>query len=230
MTIVAYIFLAKDKGHRLSIADQQQQLEDFAGSQGLGSVDEVFIEQSGPLSTPFSLRPQGQRICDGVQPGDCVLAVKTEWVVGTATAAAQLFSFFAEKDISLRCVDFGGEMVQAEERRLVIWTGWSEMVRKIVEALAVCERDALGEDDDLEPGAAKEYAGGPVPFGYLVNQRGRLVVDEDQQKIIETMFILREEKRSFRWISAHLETEYNLNITAEGVRKLLLREQKRSRE
>jgi DNA invertase Pin-like site-specific DNA recombinase len=90
--------------------------------------------------------------------------------------------------------------------------------------LSVCESSSHGEAIR----AAKEnlkkqgkYGGGPVPFGWEVNKEKFLVENDAQQKIIQAMLSMREERWSYRDIAKKLKSEFDIQLSHAGVRRIL---------
>ena len=63
--------------------------------------------------------------------------------------------------------------------------------------------------------------GGPVPFGWEVNEERILVQNEAQQKIIQAISKMREDRWSFRDISKKLNAEFNIQLSHARVRRIL---------
>lgn len=176
---------------------------------------------------------EGGKIMAGVQRGDRVICLKSEWILAAPRAAAGLLARLREEGVSLYCVDLQEDLACDRERKLVVSTGAARLVQKLLDSLCACEKQSedrpeapprvlLPEKEEEPPG--KRFAGGPVPFGWRVDDAGWLEVDEDQQTIIRAMERMRAERVSYRAMTRRVLKEYGLKLSSEGIRKILKRQ------
>ena len=223
MHVFGYVFLAQDKEYLVPAAEQEDSLTAYARSIGL-SITDIFAEEQTPLQQPFHERPQGGVLLRKCAVGDAVLTMKAAWVLGSAVEGERLLRMLSKDRVALHCVDLGANISVPEKRRLAITEGCSDLVRKLLAALAVCEGSRHGQAIRMAKKHRKQqgkYLGGPVPFGWEVNGEGFLVPNEDQQKIIDEIVTMRMERWSYREISGKLRDEFDIRLSHEGVRKIL---------
>ena len=230
MTVVGYIFLDVNRDNLIPLAVQQQMLEEYAGEAGL-RVDELLVEQSYSLETPFMERDEGKRLLENVQAGDMVFTTRAKWVLGTAQEALLLIGILKERKVSLFCVDLDGDIVQEAERKLVVSQGIASLVQKVCEALSVkMERGrhaaAIRESKARQKKAGK-YLGGPIPFGFQVDEGGRLQQNTEQQIIIDKMLSMKGDRWSYRDIARKMQEDHGLKFSHEGIRRILLKKKKK---
>ncbi len=229
MAVYGYIFLAQEKEQLVSTEEQQFSLQEYAKSRNL-SVDEIILEQNVSLKKPFRERKQGKELSGGMRPGDTLIVLRSEWILGSAGEASRLVRMLRENHVSLYCVDLGTNITLDEKRKLAVYEGGAGLVQKLLNALAVCESskhgDAIRATKRIQKKAGK-YLGGPVPFGWEVNDEGFLSPDPTQQNIIHTIVAMREDRWSYRDISRKLREEYGVKLSHEGVRRVLNSNQKR---
>lgn len=224
MGVFGYIFLAGDKEYLVSSAAQQKALLEYAQSIGI-QISEMYFEEESPLQQPFLERPKGGALHQQCRPGDAIITMKAEWILGCSAAEAErLLQQLGIDQIALHCVDLGGNISVPEKRRLAVTEGSAQLVKKLLTALSVCENSRRGQDMKTAKSHRKQqgkYLGGPVPFGWEVNSAGFLVKNEVQQGIIAKIEAMRTERWSYREISGKLQEEFNIHLSHEGVRKIL---------
>lgn len=229
MKVFGYIFLAQNEAYLIPAAEQQRALLEYAQSLGL-TLTEVYVEKTSPLQRPFHERLEGGALMRRCDPGDMIITLKTELILGSAVDGDRLLRLLGERQIALHCVDLGANISVPERRRLMVSEGSAELVKKLLAALAICEHSGDNQAAGMAEKHRKpqgEYRGGPVPFGWEVNTEGFLVENEEQQYIIGEIETMRSERWSYRKISRRLRDEYNIRLSHEGVRKILVVNSKR---
>ena len=220
MTALGYIFL--DREAQVAVAEQQRAIQAYAQSLGL-RVEDFFIEQRVSLKVPFRERKEAGRLLAGVQSGDSLITMKSEWVLASAKEGVGLIHLLRKRSVSLYCIDLDGNISLATERKLVVSEGGSSLILAVLTALAVCDPSKHGESIKAIKRHRKregKYLGGPVPFGWQVEGE-YLVQDLKQQKIIKEIKILRSDRWSYRDISRKLRERHALQISHEGIRRIL---------
>ncbi|MCB2218350.1 recombinase family protein [Desulfofustis glycolicus] len=223
MTVYGYLFLAADREHRVPVADQSSGLAAFAASLGL-EVTEICVEEGDSLKKPFRDRPQGGMLFEHLQPGDVVVVLRSEWVLASAGSAVRLLAELRKRRVSLYCADLNENLTLPVERRLVVSEGNQELVRGLLEALAACESSSHGEAIKAAKRRSRRqgrYIGGPVPFGWQVDDKGFLRQRADQQRVIEAIKEMRGAGHSFREIAGRLGDEEGISLSHEGIRRIL---------
>ena len=229
MTVYGYLFLAADRDHLVPVADQSSAIAAFATSIGL-EVTEICVEEGGSLKKPFRDRLQGGVLLGRLQPGDVVIVLRSEWVLASASSAVRLLDDLRKRRIALFCVDLRENITLSTERRLVVSEGNRELVRALLAALAACESSSHGDAIRAAKRKSKRqgrYIGGPVPFGWRVDDKGFLRQHPDQQRVIEAIREMRGAGHSFREIAGRLGDEQGISLSHEGVRRILSGDQAR---
>lgn len=223
MTVFGYIFLALGNEHLVEEAEQKSALSEYAGTIGL-AIDEMRVEQGAGLKRPFKDRPEGRRLVEDCIAGDALVVMKAAWILSSAGEGVTLLRTLRKNDIALYCMDLGGNITVDEKRKLVVSEGVAGIVGKLLSALAVCENCGHGEAiRETKRNLKKQgrYIGGPVPFGWEVNNDKMLVENVAQQQIIQAISAMREDRWSYRDISRKLKNEYDIQLSHAGVRRVL---------
>lgn len=223
MSVYGYIFFPLEKEHRVVKEEQQQALLDYCRTNGL-EITEMVEDEGSSLKHSFRERPGGMKILDCCVAGDTVMTMKTEWVLGSAAGGYRLLQSLKKRGVALHCLDLGVNISVDEKRKLVVSKGYAEVVQKLLSALAVCEKSSHGEAIRATKRNLKKqgkYLGGPVPFGWEVNEDRVLVENEAQQKIIQEIIRMREDRWSYRDIAGKLKQEFDVELSHAGVRRVL---------
>jgi DNA invertase Pin-like site-specific DNA recombinase len=232
MSVFGYIFSALDKEQQVTVEEQQDALNDYARSIGL-PIEDIFIEDGATLKKPFKERTAGGRLMGRCIAGDAIITMKAAWILSSAGDGVSLLQALRKKNIAMHCVDLGDNISVDEKRKLVVYEGCAGIVQKLLSALAVCESSSHGEAIRATKRTLKKkgkYIGGPVPFGWEVNDKRVLVHNKEQQKIITTIAAWREDRWSYRDISRKLKDEYNVQLSHAGVRRILDNDRNKKQE
>ena len=212
-----------DRESQVPVAEQQRAIKAYAKSLDL-EVEEFFVEQGGVLKTPFRERKEAARLLAGVQSGDTLIAMKSEWVLGSAKEGVRLILSLRKASVSLFCIDLKENISLVQERRLVVSEGGSSLVLAVLTALAACETSKHGESIKATKRHQKregKYLGGPVPFGWQVEGQ-YLIQDLKQQQVIREIISLRSDRWSYRDIVRKLQERHALQVSHEGIRRILM--------
>lgn len=161
---------------------------------------------------------------ENLKPGDSIIVAEAKHILGSAAEGVRLLRILQKNKIALHCVDLGLNISLREKRRLVVSEGSAELVEKLLTALAVCESSKHGDAIKAAKRSRKKqgkYLGGPVPFGWQVNEQGVLVHNEEQQRIIDHIEAMRADRWSYRDISRKLREERGIRLSHEGVRRIV---------
>ena len=167
---------------------------------------------------------------NGLEPGDVVIVMRAEWVLASAGEGGRLLASLRKRAVSLFCVDLGENISMPAERKLVVSEGSSAMIQKLLRALEVCEKSRYGEAIKAVKRARKKegkYLGGPVPFGWQINDEGCFEPYEAQQEVIAEIRKLRADRWSYRDISVKLKEKRNLKLSHEGIRRIIANDTRR---
>lgn len=229
MAIYGYIFIG---GQQESPGEDVQRgaINAYAGSTLQGEITDFFIEEGASLKGPLRERRAGRKLLERCGPGDSIVTMKVEYILGSASEASKLVRRSRKQGIAIHCVDIGGNISLDEKRRLAVFEGNAAVIDILLKALALCESSRHGDAIRAAKKNRKKegkYLGGPVPFGWQVNRQGILVEFPEQQKIIRRIRKLREQRWSYRDISKSLKSDYDVQLSHEGVRRILLADEKK---
>jgi DNA invertase Pin-like site-specific DNA recombinase len=222
MTTFGYIFLAMGRDSQVAAGDQQKAIEEYGKSSGL-EVEDYVIEQGCSLKSPFRERKEGSKLLKWVQPGDTIIALRSEWIFGSAKEGVRLIRMLKKQSVSLYCIDLQENISLERERKLVVSQGASSLIQSVLQALSVCDSSKHGESIKATKRHQKregKYLGGPVPFGWRVEGE-YLVQDLRQQQIIRDIIKLRADRWSYRDIVGKLQQKHNIKLSHEGIRRIL---------
>ncbi len=223
MSVLGYIFPDQSVASPIPIGEQQRSIRGFGLELG-ENVDNFLIEEGSSLKRPFRQRKEGKRVLNTVQPGDVIITMKAEWVLGSAKEGLWLVKTLHNKAVSLYCVDLQENISLPIQRKLVVSEGSAVLIKKLLHALSVCESSKHGESIRAAKRQMKKegkYLGGPIPFGWKVDN-GYLERDRAKQEIIEEILRLRGDRWSYRDIVGKLKEKFGVKLSHEGVRRIMI--------
>lgn len=225
MTTIGYIFLDANRDELIPLEKQRQVLQTYASELKL-SFDEILVEQSYSPAIPLMERKEGLRMVHNTQRLDTIIVMKASWVLGTPQFALSFLERLKEKEISLYCIDLEGNISMPTQTKLIRSQGISVLTLKLCEALSLGGTGNHGAA--IRAGKARQkmegkYLGGPVPFGWLVGEDGKLQQDSRQQNLILEMIRLKADRWSYRDIAKKMQEEQGLKLSHEGIRRILLK-------
>jgi len=229
MSVFGYIFLTVEKEHLVDEEAQRKALYSYVQSFG-GQLEELFVEEGTALKRPLKERREGGRMLDRCMTGDLVVTMNSAWILGSAVEGGKLLAMLRDKNVALYCLDIGENISIKDKRKLVVYEGCAPVVAKLLAALSLCESSGHGEAIRASKRNLKKqgkYIGGPVPFGWQVNQDKVLEENEEQQKIIQAIIAMREDRWSYRDISDKLKVEYEVQLSHAGIRRILNNDRKK---
>jgi putative DNA-invertase from lambdoid prophage Rac len=203
--------LQSDDG--LSLDAQERQLKGYAMMHNL-ELDKIFVERAVSGWKPLFDRAEGARLSAVLVKGDTVLCPKLDRMFRSARDALVVSDELKKRGVKLHLLDLGGD---------VTGNGVSKVFFTIVAAFAEFERDRIAErisDVKSHERSKGRFLGGSRPFGYAVADDGALLPDADEQKLIVSVFRLRDEGKSLRAISNNVSTE-RLKISHMTVKRIL---------
>lgn len=223
MSTFGYVFLSLEKEHLVTEEEQRTAIHNYA--QKIGSaIEDLVVEEGASLKQSFKERKEGSKLLARCLAGDVIITVKAEWILSSAGEGELLLQTLRQKEIALHCIDFDQNISVDEKRKLIVSEGCAGIIRKVLSALAVCERSSHGQAIRSTKRSLKnqgKYIGGPVPFGWEVNKERVLVQNGAQQKIIQAIIAMREERWSYRDIARKLKDEFDVQLSHAGVRRIL---------
>ena len=231
MTTIGYVFLDKDRGSLVPLLEQREAIEAYALKMGL-DCHEWLVEEGYSSTVPVAERTEGEKLLAHTNTGDIVLVMRAKWILSSARFAVDLLRCLKEKGVSLYCLDLDGDLSLPAERKLLVSQGISRIVQQVCEVLAQGETGGHGAAIRTAKARQKEagkYMGGPVPFGWCVSEDGVMQLKPEEQVIIEEMAQLKEEKCSYRDIAGRVLEKYEVKFSHEGIRRILLKHEKRQK-
>jgi putative DNA-invertase from lambdoid prophage Rac len=198
----------------VSLDEQIRRIEGRALEQGW-QILEVFIERGVSGSVPLGDRPEGARLLSALQPGDTVIAAKLDRMFRSALDALNVIRDFQRQRISLWMLDLGGD---------VSGDGIAKLVLTILVAFAEFERERIGErirDAKRHQRRSGQYLGGDRPFGWRIGEDGILIEDKAEQRALADMKEMRDTGNSFRTIAAQIKQTHGIQISHQGVKRVL---------
>jgi putative DNA-invertase from lambdoid prophage Rac len=198
----------------VSLDEQIRRIEGRALEQGW-QILEVFIERGVSGSVPLGDRPEGARLLSALQPGDTVIAAKLDRMFRSALDALNVIRDFQRQRISLWMLDLGGD---------VSGDGIAKLVLTILVAFAEFERERIGErirDAKRHQRRSGQYLGGDRPFGWRIGEDGILIEDKVEQRALVDMKEMRDTGNSFRTIAAQIKQTHGIQISHQGVKRVL---------
>jgi DNA invertase Pin-like site-specific DNA recombinase len=218
VTVYGYARVSTERqtNEGVSVDEQIRRIEGRALEQGW-QIAEVFVERGVSGSVPLGDRPEGARLLAVLQPGDVVIAAKLDRMFRSALDALNVIRDFQRKRISLWLLDLGGD---------VSGDGIARLVLTILAAIAEFERERIGErirDAKRHQRRSGQYLGGDRPFGWRVGEDGILVEDDAEQRALADMREMRNAGTSFRNIAAQIEQTHGIQISHQGVKRVLSR-------
>jgi len=224
MEIFGYVLLAQEDEQDDSEAEQRRSILEYVGGLEGGRIDHWVVERNVSFKKPLRERVAGKKLLEELQAGSAIIVAEAKRILGSASEAARLLRLLRKSNVALHCAELGVNISLKEKRRLMVSEGSAELVEKLLEALAVCESSTHGDAIKAAKRSRKKmgkYLGGPVPFGWQVNEKGVLVQDAEQQRIIDYIESMRADRWSYRDISRKLKEERGVRLSHEGVRRII---------
>ncbi len=205
----------------LSLKEQKRQIELY-GEVNKMKVDNVFTERGVSGGVELYKRPVGKLLLEIIEDGDAIICSKLDRMFRSCLDGLQVLKELKKRNIELHFIDLGGNTTT---------NGIGQLMFTIMSSFAEMERNRLGErirDTKQQQKKDDVFLGGKIAFGYVVEQHGEkqyLVEDEEQQKIIKRMKILRKDGLSFRKISDVLKKE-QIELSHQGISNILKDEER----
>jgi site-specific DNA recombinase len=161
-----------------SLAAQLEKMEAFCFSQGW-TIYDTYIEEG--RSAKDMERPQLQRLLSSLNMFDVVLVYKLDRLSRNVSDINYLLNYFEQNKVAFKSVTEPYDTTTAQGKLLI----------NIFASLAQFEREQLAERTYM--GMARKHEegkrnGGRAPFGYELDQDGKLVINEDESKWVKWMF------------------------------------------
>ena len=192
-----------------SLTSQVEQIRAYATMKGVELVD-VLIDAGVSGGIPLSDRLQGSALMKMVHSGEvqAVIITKLDRGFRSTVDCLQTVQVWEKLDVSLHICDMGGSCVDtaspAGRFMLTVLVAAAEMERGRIRERCIEGRRAR---------KSQGYTTGPAPFGYDVDESGKLFENSQEQQAIRTVTHLRGNGLSAAAIARKLN---EMGITTKG--------------
>ncbi len=192
-----------------SLTSQVEQVRAYATMKGVELVD-VLIDAGVSGGTPLGDRSQGGALMEMVHSGEvqAVIITKLDRGFRSTVDCLQTVQVWEKLDVSLHICDMGGSCVDtaspAGRFMLTVLVAAAEMERGRIRERCIEGRRAR---------KSQGYTTGPAPFGYDVDESGKLFENSQEQQAIRTVTDLRGNGLSAAAIARRLN---EMGITTKG--------------
>jgi DNA invertase Pin-like site-specific DNA recombinase len=201
-----------------SLETQKKIIIGYAQSKGLEiNPDNIFVEAGVSGSVEFRKRPEGSRLFSTLNPGDMLIIPKIDRGFRNIRDALNSLHDLKQRNVSVHFIDLGGDATT---------NGISQVIFTILGAFADFERERISQrisEVKQQQKANGFWTGGQPPFGYRVNDEGRLEPNPEQADALAAIFRWKEEGFSLRKISDKLDREFGVKLTFMSVKNTLNR-------
>lgn len=222
MTIFGYtrVSTAEQANNGDSLETQQKIIIGYAQSRG-EEIDpsNIYVEAGVSGSIEFSKRPEASKLYELLQNGDILIIPKIDRGFRNIRDALNTLHELKLKNISVHFIDLGGDATSS---------GISQILFTILGAFADFERTRIAQriSEVKQTQKSKGYfVGGVAPFGYIINNDGRLAPDPEKSEALSRILELRDQNVSYRQIGIALEKEFEIKLTRQSVMNILRRSQ-----
>jgi DNA invertase Pin-like site-specific DNA recombinase len=201
-----------------SLETQKKIILGYAQSKGLEMDPNcIFVEAGVSGAVEFRKRPEGSKLFDLLNPGDMLIIPKIDRGFRNIRDALNTLHDLKLRNVSVHFIDLGGDATT---------NGMSQILFTILGAFADFERTRISQrisEVKQQQKAAGFFVGGTAPFGYRINEEGRLEPNPEQAEALAAIFRWKEEGYSLRKIADKLEREFGVNLTFMSVKNTLNR-------
>ncbi len=198
-----------------SLETQLKQISSYASLKNYEIPPENFITERGVSGNlEFEKRPEGCRLFDQLISGDVLIFSKLDRAFRNTRNALNTLHELKERGVSVHFIDLGGDVTN---------DGIGSVIFTILSAFATFERERIAtrirEIKQVQKAEGK-FLGGFTPFGYRV-EKGKIVKNPEEQKIIQEMKDLRRRGMSLRRISYWLDRIHGIEMSHSTVAKFI---------
>ena len=201
-----------------SLETQQKIIVGYAQSRGEEiDTNNIYVEAGVSGSIEFNKRPEASKLYELLQKGDMLIIPKIDRGFRNIRDALNTLHELKERGISVHFIDLGGDATSS---------GISQVLFTILGAFADFERTRIAQRISEVKQVQKSkgiYVGGVAPFGYIVNEDGRLEPDPEKSSALKRIFELRKQNVSYRRIGMALEKEFQIELTRQSVMNIIKR-------
>ena len=199
----------------ISIDTQKDLINDFAMNKFGKEVDEFFVDAGVSGTIPITERAESRRLTDTMDEHDVIISTRLDRLSRSSGDLLQTIPIFEETGVTYYlCEQFGDMPISYPKKKnkssLHSKFDMNEMVNKIMVMVlsAVAEIEHGSTVDKFKEGklawAPKGYSiGGTAPFGYdkveekvksgnRVKRRMKLVPNEEEQRVLQVIYKLKQ--------------------------------------
>ena len=198
-----------------SFDTQEKKIRQYAELHDL-KVERVYSEVvSGAVE--FRKRSAFRKIVDQLKRGDNIIVSRIDRLGRSTLNTLQFVQEMKTKGINVHITDLG----------CVTNGGVGQIVFNILTCLAETERLNISERIKASKHFAKKerkYLGGALEFGYTKDDSGKLIPNEKEFAILQSMANLRNQKLGYRLIAEEIKKKFGRKLSFQQVHKILNRE------
>ena len=215
MTNIAYIRVSHTESlNGTSLEVQEKRCKAFAELNGF-TIDKVYSEVvSGGVE--FRKRPVFQKVLSELKTGSKLVCSRLDRLSRQVIDTLQLVEDFKKEHKEICLCDVGN----------IHKDGVSKIFVTILASLAEVERANISERIKASKKIAKQdrkYLGGFVEYGYKVDENKKLVPDDKEFSVLQSMVNLRRSGLGYRKISDEIKNKFGKRIYYPQVHKILNR-------
>lgn len=170
----------------------------------------LYFEDRSQSITPFHQRDRGQEIDRLLRKGDLLVIPSQDCLFRTAMHAVLIFQKFRKQGISVQCLDLNMDIIFGPQADLI-----QSILQPLSRSEASLVSDRVRRQKQLGK-AAGDYLGGKPPFGFKIDNSGKLVPDQKQRAAMKKIIALRAEGLSLRAIADEMRRK-GVQISHMGV-------------
>lgn len=198
-----------------SFDTQEKKIRNYCSQNNL-EVTSVFSEVvSGAVEV--RKRPALTKIVAQLKRGDCLIVSRIDRMFRSTLLTLQFVQDMKSKGVEVHITDLG----------CVTNGGVSQIVFNVLTCLAETERLNISERIKASKHFAKKerkYLGGALEFGYMKDENGKLIPNEKEYAILQSMINLRMQNIGYRQIEIEIKKKFGRKITFQQIHKILKRE------
>ena len=215
MTNIAYIRVSHTESlNGTSLEVQEKRCKAFAELHGF-TIDKVYSEVvSGGVE--FRKRPVFQKVLSELKTGSKLVCSRLDRLSRQVIDTLQLVEDFKKERKEICLCDVGN----------IHKDGVSKIFVTILASLAEVERANISERIKASKKIAKQdrkYLGGFVEFGFKVDENKKLVPDDKEFSVLQSMVNLRRSGLGYRKISDEIKNKFGKRIYYPQIHKILNR-------
>lgn len=217
VSVYGYIRVSTlDQTEGTSLSEQQRRIQGVAMAQGL-ILDRIYSDPGVSGVRPLALRDGGGELCDALQAGDTVIALKVDRLFRDSSDALAVTRAWRDIGVKLILADIGAVSENGVGRLFfTLLAAFAEWERELIR-----ERLASGRQAKRQSGG---HLGGRRPYGYRVRGKGKdakLVPDANEQAAIATMLEWHRAGMGVRQISRELKARLNIRASHNIVTRVI---------